>query len=80
MSDVTRIFGPTHAMDLAQAKLALEGAGISYIVENEYYAMAGPFVADTEIWITVASSDAMRARSALEEWFAESPDPEDSGA
>jgi uncharacterized protein YaaQ len=70
--NLTRVFQPADATELAFVRTLLDGAGIPFSVENENYFVAGGGYlshGDTEVWIQVAESDVERARAVLKERF-----------
>lgn len=67
-----RVFRPSGAQQVTEARIALEGSGIPFFIENEQFlGMTGlPFaLGHAETWVSVAEEDAEEAIALLEDWF-----------
>lgn len=71
-SRFVRVFQPAGPVEIAQARLALEGSGIPFYLDNENYMAATgvPFsIGVMQVFVMVPEDRAAEAAELLRDWF-----------
>jgi hypothetical protein len=75
-STFVRVWQPADVTQAAEARIALEGTGIPFFIQNEQYMHATglPFsLGVAQIWVLVPEEHAGEASEILDDWFRRDP-------